>query len=491
MSLKEILGESVLKEALLAEEIQQIVVNINSSNLTESIQKILSSMSILNKTTLNSLTQLIYSTLCFSINLEEILASFVIHISNFLLKENAEIFKSLLINSFIPLWSAYQRNSCFSRFRFIRKLVENDFVDKASIISKIEYCVDHVSQKTELHFLLLMWFHDYILMDKELYKKMTSEIRRMSRNLFSNDWKDAYYLFLKSEKENNFEKTTFLMNYGYEKDSIEYDIKYDNIEHFCPLFAFCKLSYKTLFKKSFFDSYEFFKNDFSIIDAAAFYGSIKIFKFLIQNVDDFLDLRQRLLYSAICGGNTEIIKYLYIKIQNALHSPKYATLFYRNVIFDWLEGIETSDFSTVMSTSCRANNIHCLLYCIQNNLSDVNSLRKGNSPLHISAINGHCDCLRILMALKGININLKNKDGISFLTFNTPLHFAVLSKNVEAVKLFLSEKTIDVNCKNLKGHTPLHLAAREVLEEIVKVLLDDPRIIITCYTTVFSKNLQQ
>ncbi|WP_165393843.1 ankyrin repeat domain-containing protein [Cardinium endosymbiont of Bemisia tabaci] len=89
---------------------------------------------------------------------------------------------------------------------------------------------------------------------------------------------------------------------------------------------------------------------------------------------------------------------------------------------------------------------------------DVNSKDKdGLTPLHVAACEGHVEVVKELLATKDIQLNLKDKDD------KIPLHMAAQEGHVEVVKELLATKNIQVNLPCEDGWAPLHIAHKMVM----------------------------
>jgi len=91
--------------------------------------------------------------------------------------------------------------------------------------------------------------------------------------------------------------------------------------------------------------------------------------------------------------------------------------------------------------------------------TDSNSIATDLAPLEVPALNGLVETERILLELKGIDVNKR-----------WPLYCAVNSKAEEVVKLLLDDERIDAN-HGPKRDTPLGLATRVRCVPIIQVLL--------------------
>jgi len=94
----------------------------------------------------------------------------------------------------------------------------------------------------------------------------------------------------------------------------------------------------------------------------------------------------------------------------------------------------------------------------------------GNAALHRAAEEGNTAEVRRILAIPGVDVNLKGKwEG-------TPLLWASNKGHVEVVKVLLAAPGIDVNKADKDGQTPLYLASKEGHTEVVKLLLAVPGI---------------
>ncbi|RAH67313.1 ankyrin repeat domain-containing protein [Aspergillus aculeatinus CBS 121060] len=95
----------------------------------------------------------------------------------------------------------------------------------------------------------------------------------------------------------------------------------------------------------------------------------------------------------------------------------------------------------------------------------------GASALDAAAHNGHEGTFRLLAAQPGVELDRPDLDG------RTPFANAALTGNVGIVKFLLEQgDVLNPEAADRFGHTPLMLAARAGDEDVVRVLLRDPRV---------------
>ncbi len=93
-----------------------------------------------------------------------------------------------------------------------------------------------------------------------------------------------------------------------------------------------------------------------------------------------------------------------------------------------------------------------------------------NTPLSWAAAQSHTECVRLLLAAPGIDVNKASKNGW------TPLHMAASWGHARCIQLLLAAPGIDVNKADNYGATPLYRAARDGYTECVRLLLAAPGI---------------
>ena len=100
---------------------------------------------------------------------------------------------------------------------------------------------------------------------------------------------------------------------------------------------------------------------------------------------------------------------------------------------------------------------------------DPNILNGTKGPaLTIAAFKGRTEIVELLLTLKDIDINKRNKDG------STALILASQEDHEEIVEIFVLHPKIDMNILNNTGQSALHQAIYKGLPNIVELLLDRP-----------------
>ena len=92
--------------------------------------------------------------------------------------------------------------------------------------------------------------------------------------------------------------------------------------------------------------------------------------------------------------------------------------------------------------------------------------RWGRTQLHHCAVNGFTTCVKRLLSIRNINVNVKDVYGW------TPLHCAARNGHVEIVRLLL-QNGAEVNAKGNGGYTPLHFAAICGQVDILHLLVEN------------------
>lgn len=251
------------------------------------------------------------------------------------------------------------------------------------------------------------------------------------------------------------------------------------------------------FKKSRYELSEFInENEPSLIETAAFYGSVEIFKYLLMQE---VPLSQKLPSFTISGGNTElfgIIEDLFDLYNISFFDNIEAAIrYHRNDIFEYLRSnslfnneYTNSNESAVFSDSnelilhsfiksIEYYNISIFLELLPQMSSLLNHTNQlGQTPVHIAI---ECSSIYFLEFILNeykneININVKDQ------WYETPLMRAVYYGNIKMVEILCNFYGIDVNCVDDYGWTPLLKACYFGHFDIVKLLCKQPNININC-----------
>ena len=189
-------------------------------------------------------------------------------------------------------------------------------------------------------------------------------------------------------------------------------IKNDNIKDFITYFEQnSNINSQVLIKSD----DPFLNHNPNLISLSSYFGSVNIFKFLLQNDVDYTatdSLGRSFIHYAASGGSIEI--------------------------FDILDSIGI-DFSLVDN--------------------------ENNNILHFSTEKGHLHIL-IRFFLRGFDFTSEGFNGMQ------PIHIACQKNHLEIVK-FLCSQNIPINVINFEGKTPLHFALKFDNSEILKILIDN------------------
>ena len=287
-----------------------------------------------------------------------------------------------------------------------------------------------------------------------------------------NDWKDY---------------KDFLM-YGYQKNSLGYAIKYDDIELLQDLIQTNKDSFKTYLEIGLFEG---FGGLLMPVSACAYYGSINAFKFMLKNRVGCVD--QSIASFSIKGGNMEIINMcenLGVDYSSMLGE---CAKYHQYRIFDHLLSEGASKNYTV--EICLSNgNLLALLYLIQSKSVPLNI----DDALRRSAIYGSCSACQYFIKL-GANIHAQTKTGKTILDFASqydkssiikilansgvdiyqpgfngllPILYASKHDSYRCVEAFL-KLGVDPEISDENGHTPLFIAATKGAIKTCKVLIEN------------------
>ena len=91
------------------------------------------------------------------------------------------------------------------------------------------------------------------------------------------------------------------------------------------------------------------------------------------------------------------------------------------------------------------------------------------TSLHTASFRGHLEVVKLLLAHPNVNVNLKNCDG------QTPLSFGCEYGQVSVVRLLLKDPRVEVALDDIRGCTPLWWASCEGKYEVIEWLIASGR----------------
>ena len=256
-------------------------------------------------------------------------------------------------------------------------------------------------------------------------------------------------------------------------------IRNDSVEDFITLINRKNISLNTKIEASIYETNTFLiKNtEQSLIEYAAFFGSIQIFQYLLLNN---VTLTPSLWKYAIHGRNADLIHLLednHVECnidQNIIESIKC----HHNELVNYFLNMTQNNIQSYISVILKYYNFEYFDYKFINEKLFYDYC-KNDYIIFVQKFLPDVIINEVVEIRKELDSNiytLKIKN-------MTALHVAIEKENIEIIKLLLTRKDIDVNClaiifKGPKLHqkTALHIAVENENAEIVKLLLSNQNI---------------
>lgn len=270
-------------------------------------------------------------------------------VSNLVLK--SQDFKSELIKFCLNQNS----NSILTKLpdlHLIRSLITNHNIEYNETIHIIIDFIENSKSEKLYRYIIFALFVDMIeSINEEFFNAIMSQIMQetLATDHFlgnaSNDPQTLFNLWVKSiytcrTKEQRSEFTLNLFNH-FGHDNEVYDaLRTDNLEQLQNIIANeSDFYYDEIVDSSLFEPSEFLKNEPSLIQYAAYYGSCQCFKYLLMNGADveYIDQDNKLVVDyAIASGELEIIHICQHKSLDFKYSLGTSAYFWRKDIYSWL-----------------------------------------------------------------------------------------------------------------------------------------------------------
>ena len=238
----------------------------------------------------------------------------------------------------------------------------------------------------------------------------------------------------------------------------------------------------------------------SLINIAAYYGSLKCFKYFILN-DCTIDPETS--HYAIASGNYEIVHILEQKNANFDEAFIFSIHFHQYSLSDWL--IIHYNFSHVSLSNCieflniegflffllngddpdafadqqypvhgvcQFGSLAMLKFLIENYHVNLNCRVKNDvTPLHTAASNDSLSIVEYLIEKQGIDKNITSGE-----EEEAPIHFACISNCLPVIRYLIEKQGVDKDIRDANGYTPLHFACTDGHLRVVKYLIEEQHV---------------
>ncbi len=225
-------------------------------------------------------------------------------------------------------------------------------------------------------------------------------------------------------------------------------------------------------------------NDVSPLLAAVNENHIECVKLLLAAKDIDVNQSDKHLQTplgmAAYRGHTEIVKLLLAVpgidvncVDECGDTPLSSAIF--NGHYDCVKlllekwGIDTRELPPILLATLRRDTAE-LQNILQQTPKQANTTYYDTPLLHVAVLNNLHECLSLLLATPGIDVNATDAEG------NSALFCAVSHNKPECLKLLLDVPGIHVNAENGESRSPLCRAAENGYTECVKLLLKAPGI---------------
>jgi len=495
--------ESALEEATLYSTLQRYLTNIAMSNIDESSKWILSSEFSKKNERVYQLVHELYAVLEIRRISFPVLARLVKLLLNSADENNslAKLKPILLQSAFRPYGNLLLHKKA-ETLMFIRHCLVEGAFSITDIADSIHKVLNDCIFETVENSLLIMFFGPEIeSYDPVLFGMLSKRIQKHDTPL------EPFLDNLDQLRSNKWDLLKELITYSCFKNSIEFYLLSDNVS------AISDLTLTEANKKLnnlFFHPRFLHDRNPTLVQFAAFYGSIECFKHLI-NLGASLKGVEKF---AAAGGNMEIIHIVEEKgysfdmtlktVTRFRHYDLFEILFNKNSFsaidadYESLDADAATTIDSVFAKCCKTNNMYSLFYVLKNGASptkwsvsdklylaaeeghlgvlkllssipgvDYNKIIRGNNPLFAAAENGHLGSFLFLLSQKGVNSNYKKSS-------KTMLHASAHNGHLDVVKFIIDQKLVDINSVDANNRIPLFSAIEGGYLSVIQIILTTP-----------------
>ena len=463
----QIINEEAIKEARISITLQELLTNITKDEIEQTKMKILKSPFAQEIDRVPALVNNIFCVVPIRPKKMALLAEIVHFLLSRASDDNAlSSFKSLFLRQ---VTRNSEENKYWAEKIPLFTFLRHCYVKKAFLFSDIS---QHISKwlrekNMSINQLVILYFiflPELVTYDPTLLEGIKKIIVAKKSGGFIHDSLLPLFSLTNKLHENGWRLHTEMMKYGCLRDSLEFALKYDDVD---------------LLKKIMHEDKQFDVNDTltvfplessivlrkspTLIQYSAFFGSVNCFKHLFENGANIHknNYRDRTIADfAINGLNNEIMNLVFNSGVDFSTTLKAATEFRNYDAFDII--FSRSDRTTqefrnnlndALKECAKSNNFRTLIYCVQNGCDIRTTYKDGLNLTHYSAMRGHCGLVSYLIHYDKSAVMSRAAFGM------TPLHFAAKTGYNDVVRLLLSRKDVDVNAVTHSGWTPLHLSA--------------------------------
>ena len=259
--------------------------------------------------------------------------------------------------------------------------------------------------------------------------KTKEEIKKLERTWPKPQFFDEFFSTLEELSKEDWKLHIQYLKEGINPLEIVKILRNDDLEKLQEISTQNNFDFNQKIKPSLYERYSFInKENVSLIDYCAFFGSIQCFKYLLLNG---ANVKNTLKY-AIAGGNLEIIHLC--EQNNSLFKEVFETAieFHRNDIFYYFY-----DKKIIENNDIKKLGIKCIKY---NNYEIFSYLEKEGMKINDEIINqisenGNTFLINDFIQKNQIPYNI--------------IVYACISGNIEIVKILLEQKDIDIDAKDI------------------------------------------
>lgn len=360
------------------------------------------------------------------------------------------------------------------------KLLEKEMISKIDLVQYIrKFAFKQPKNHLEFYFYICWFGYELEIVHRYFYNSLVRKINKAMKEELN------YYIYQYPEtnkflRANNWAKSRELRAIGHNLTPVHEAIINDDADKLQKLSQEIKFDFDQTISPSIFEIHDILQFYPTLLDAAAYYGSINCFKFLLlSGANVFLEDKNHLTVAhfTIAGGDVEIIRILEQQYQCLFRGTLQISARYQwNDIFYWLVNKEDIDenvenFGTAIQNCAYSNNIEIANFCLEKKV-DINSGDLNMTSLMTAVQYQNIEIAALLVSQPFVAANWKRWDGDA-------LCIACQVGNRRIVKLLLAYKGLDLNVSSPFKGSPIVCAAKNGYSKIVKLLLDTGKIDLT------------